>query len=139
MFTSLIIGIINPTYNYPVIANTKIKCSDTGCFDTYNRPEFISESEIAHQFSNKMSKQVGDKLKDLYKNRKYSKVDFNNIRMSTKNMETGEVIYKLHTPFITVEKKYDSFTSFDHVGGWNHIPTLAAKKIQLNNLVIKGE
>ena len=54
-------------------------------------------------------------------------------------MGSGNVIYKLSIPFIRVKEKCDSYTSFDHVGGWNHSPALTARKTQLKNVLMKGE
>ena len=47
--------------------------------------------------------------------------------MSTKGMGSGNVIYKLSIPFVRVSEKCDAYTSFDHVGGWNHSPTLTER------------
>ncbi|WP_203257513.1 hypothetical protein [Hyunsoonleella ulvae] len=116
----------------------EIICSDTNCEGQYHGPEFIDGSDIAHQFSNKMSNAVGDKLKELYKKGDYSKVDFPNITMSTEGMSSGIVTYKLSIPFITVEEKCDAYTSFDHVGGWNHKPAMSRRKAELNKALMKG-
>ena len=62
---------------------TEIVCTDSNCDGIYIGPEFIGWSDIAHQFSNKMCNNVGDKLKALYKTGKYSKVDFSKIIMTT--------------------------------------------------------
>lgn len=118
---------------------TEIHCTDSQCRGFYVGPEFINGSDIAHQFSNKMSAKVGDKLKELYDSRIYSKVDFPNVFMSTEGMGTGNVTYKLEIPFVVVEEKCDAYTSFDHVGGWNHKPALSERKTQLNTALIKGE
>jgi len=124
------------TYNSTQKAD--INCTDNGCQGIYEGAEFVDGSDIAHQFSNKISKAVGDKLKELYHSREYRKVDFSKISMSTKGMGSGHVIYKVSIPFITVEEKCDAFTSFDHVGGWNHSPALNARKMQLNNVLMDG-
>lgn len=116
----------------------KITCDDESCFGTYTGPEFIKGADIAHQFSNKMSADVGDQLKLLYKNKKYVKVDFPNIKMSINGMGSGEVTYYLKIPFIKVESECNAFTSFDHVGGWNHAPALAARKRQLGKALLQG-
>lgn len=116
----------------------KIKCSSNGCEGTYVGPEFINGSDVAHQFSNKISHVVGDKLKELYHSKTYRKVDLPNIKMTTKGMGSGHVIYKLVIPFITVQDKCDAYTSFDHVGGWNHSPALSERKKQLNKLLMDG-
>ncbi|ADV49849.1 hypothetical protein Celal_2562 [Cellulophaga algicola DSM 14237] len=113
-----------------------IKCSDNGCNGQYIGAEFINRSDIAHQFSNKMSAKVGDKLKELFKVGKYSKVDFDHIIMTTKGMGSGNVTYYLEIPFKRVNTKCEAYTSFDHVGGWNHKPALKSRKLQLKNVVI---
>ncbi len=105
---------------------------------TYTGPEFINGSDVAHQFSNKMSAAVGDKLKELYKNELYGKVDFSNIQMSTEGMGTGHVVYSLSIPFVTVKEACDAYTSFDHVGGWNHTPALAKRKQELSKALMEG-
>lgn len=116
----------------------KISCSDTGCEGTYTGAEFINGSDIAHQFSNTMSGRVGDKLKELYDTGKYSKVNFSKITMTTKGMGSGNVIYTLTIPFIAVTEKCKAYTSFDHVGGWNHKPSLSSRKIGLRKVLMDG-
>ncbi|PWH83221.1 hypothetical protein DIS18_01320 [Algibacter marinivivus] len=115
-----------------------ILCSDSGCSGTYEGPEFIYSDDIAHQFSNKMSRKVGDKLKELYKANDFKKVDFSKISMSTIGMGSGEVIYKLSIPFISVKNKCEAYTSFDHVGGWNHSPELLRRKQALSAALMEG-
>ncbi len=119
--------------------NTKITCTNNGCEGFYHGPEFIDGSDIAHQFSNKMSNAVGDKLKVLYKKGEYSKVGFLDISMTTEGMGSGIVTYKLSIPFITVKEKCEAYTSFDHVGGWNHKPALSRRKKELNKALMKGQ
>lgn len=116
-----------------------ITCNDGNCFGQYEGPEFIKGDDVAHQFSNKMSKAVGDNLKSLYNNKKYAQVDFSKIEMTTKGMGTGFVIYYLKIPFKKVEAKCDAFTSFDHVGGWNHKPALMARQNQLKKALLPGK
>lgn len=115
-----------------------IICTDKSCSGSYTGPEFINRSDIAHQFSNTMSGVVGDHLKDLYSNGKYSKVDFSTIKMTTKGMGSGQVTYFLSIPFIQVESKCDAYTSFDHVGGWNHAPALLQRKKHLQKALLPG-
>ncbi len=122
-----------------LVENTPIRCTEWGCMGSYEGPEFINGSDVAHQFSNEMSKKVGDKLKALYKNDQYSKVDFSNIRMSTQGMGSGSVVYTLSIPFVTVSEKCQAFTSFDHVGGWNHAPALSSRKKQLQSVLLPNE
>lgn len=118
--------------------NNQITCTDNHCEGTYKGKEFINGSDVAHQFSNTMSAKVGDQLKALYKAGKYSKVDFDKIIMTTKGMGSGTVTYYLKMPFIRVTKKCDAYTSFDHVGGWNHTPALSQRKVQLKSALMKG-
>ena len=54
-------------------------------------------------------------------------------------MGTGNVKYKLKIPFIRVHSKCDSYTSFDHVGGWNHRPELKNRIKQLETALLKGD
>lgn len=117
-------------------ANHFIECTDQKCYGQYEGAEFINGSDIAHQFSNKMSAEVGDKLKELFNKGEYSKVDFDNIVMTTKGMGSGNVIYYLSIPFKRVETQCEAYTSFDHVGGWNHTPALAARKKQLQKALM---
>ena len=117
----------------------KIICNTSQCEGFYEGPEFINNEDVAHQFSNKMSAKVGDKLKELYQSKNYSKVDFENIKMSTDGMGSGNVKYKLVIPFVKVENKCEACTSFDHVGGWNDLPELEERKLQLQNILMKGD
>ena len=116
-----------------------ITCDNKGCIGIYEGPEFINRSDVAHQFSNTMAAMVGDQLKVLYRKNQYKKVDFSKIQMSTKGMGSGQVLYSLSIPFISVKEKCDAYTSFDHVGGWNHSPELVKRKEQLSHLLLDGE
>lgn len=118
---------------------SEVTCSDERCKGSYQGVEFEYGSDVAHQFSNKMSAEVGDQLKHLYKDGKYSKVDFSKIEMSTKGMGSGVVTYELVIPFKRVNEKCEAYTSFDHVGGWNHAPALSARKKQLSKALMEGE
>lgn len=129
----------SPTKQSQQKQNIPIVCDDNGCSGTYHGSEFIRGSDVAHQFSNDMSEKVGNQLKALYKNGNYSKVDFSNIVMTTEGMGSGKVIYSLSIPFERVEQACDAYTSFDHVGGWNHTPALVARKKQLQPALMKGE
>lgn len=135
----LLIIFISNNFNYGFQQENKIECTSNGCIGTYIGPEFINGSDIAHQFSNTMSYHIGDKLKELYHSGNYSKVDFSKITMTTKGMGSGQVIYKLSIPFISVQNKCEAYTSFDHVGGWNHTPALSQRKLQLNNVLMNGQ
>lgn len=118
---------------------SEIICTDSSCVGTYTGPEFFLGDDIAHQFSNKICKNVGEKLKELYKTGNYSKVNFSKILMSTEGMGTGNVIYKITIPFSKVKEKCQAYTSFDHVGGWNHSPALSERKSKLKRLLLKGQ
>ncbi len=122
-----------------LINKNEIACSNAACEGSYNGPEFINGSDIAHQFSNKMSGKVGDQLKIMFDEGYYSKVDFSKIVMTTEGMGSGHVIFKLKIPFMRVVKKCDSYTSFDHVGGWNHQPALHKRKSELQSLLLPDE
>ena len=118
----------------------KISCSNSGCKGTYIGPESDTTGDVAHQFSNKMSNVVGDKLKELFKNSEYSKVDNKNIVMTTKGMDMkGDVTYFVSIPFIKVSNPCDAYTSFDHVGGWGHTPELDARKLKLSKLLLPND
>lgn len=135
------LGCSNPTGNTASQPTSKsdIVCTERGCEGLYSGPEFIEGSDVAHQFSNKMSLEVGDKLKELYKKGRYCSVDFSKITMSTVGMGSGQVVYKLSIPFEPVKEKCEAFTSFDHVGGWNHKPALSERKAQLEGALMDGE
>ena len=119
--------------------DVQIACSNKSCIGTYAGPEFINGDDVAHQLSNQMSKKVGDQLKKLYKDSIYSKVDFTRITMTTIGMGSGKVEFKLTIPFIRVKEKCAAYTSFDHVGGWNHSPALSSRIKQLQKALIEGE
>lgn len=116
-----------------------ITCDDSKCYGTYIGPEFVDRSDVAHQFSNKMSSSVGDKLKELYDRRKYAQDDFSKIEMTTAGMGTGKVEYMLIIPLKQVASKCEAYTSFDHVGGWNHKPELEKRKEQLKPALLQGD
>ena len=122
-----------------LLESNDVVCNEAGCKGFYEGPEFINNEDIAHQFSNKMSAKVGEQLKTLYQAKIYSKVDFDHIKMTTAGMNSGQVKYELFIPFVQVESKCDAFTSFDHVGGWNHKPALEERKLQLQKVLIEGD
>jgi len=117
----------------------QIDCRDGACQGQYEGPEFVQGSDVAHQFSNHMSAAVGDELKRLYRAGEYSKVDWSRVEMTTKGMGSGEVVYYLRIPFMRVDEACEAYTSFDHVGGWNHAPALKARRRQLQKALLPGE
>lgn len=114
-------------------------CSKSGCFGKYSGPEFNSQGDIAHQYSNVMHKAVAAKLKELYTQGIFSKVDFGGIKMTTKGMGSGNVVYTVNIPFVQVSDKCDAMTGFNHVGGWGHAPELSARKRELINYIPTGK
>ncbi len=114
-------------------------CSKSGCFGKYSGPEFNSQGDIAHQYSNVMHKAVAKKLKELYTQGIFSKVDFGRIKMTTKGMRSGNVVYTVEIPFVQVSDKCDAMTGFNHVGGWGHAPELSDRKIELINYIPPGK
>ena len=40
---------------------------------------------------------------------------------------------------ISVKEKCDAYTSFDHVGGWNHYPSLIKRKQELSKLLVASQ
>ena len=67
------------------------------------------------------------------------KVDFKAIKMTTAGMGSGTVNYTLTIPFMAVNSKCEAFTSFDHVGGWNHQPALERRKKELKHVTLEGQ
>ncbi len=122
--------------NNLVAQTSSIECSDEMCKGKYVGPEFVDGQDIAHQFSNKMSNAVGKQLKVFYRTKKYKKVDFSAIKMSTKGMGTGSVTFELVIPFMNVSTKCQAFTSFDHCGGWNHVPEIEKRKQELKSALM---
>lgn len=122
----------------PSVIQNNITCNDRSCYGTYTGPEFINGDDIAHQFSNHIATAVGDQLKELYASGNYSKVDLNSIKMTTQGMGTGTVTYYLNIPFVAVKNACDSYTSFDHCGGWNHAPALERRKKELDHVTMTG-
>lgn len=117
-------------------------CTDSACSGMYRGVEFVSEryidrlklngTDVAHQYSNKMCEYVGNKLKQLYRDSLYSKVDLAKIRISTEGMkgDGSYVEYKVYIPFKRVPKS-QAMTAFDHCGGWGHKPELEKRKRDL--------
>lgn len=88
-------------FSFTTSENSYIECSNNECQGQYVGAEFINGSDIAHQFSNKMSAKVGDKLKELFSIGEYSQVDFENIEMVTKGMGSGNVFFLFKNSFYT--------------------------------------
>ena len=119
-------------------------CTESGCKGKYTGPEFEkmgdnTKSDIAHQYSNVITKAVAAKLKDLYKNGIYSRVNFSGIKMETKGMGSGNVTYTVDIPFERANDKCDSRTGFAHVGGWGHKPELQTRKKEIWGYIPPGK
>ncbi len=135
--------VLDSSHNLPFtcIIDTPF-CTDSACSGMYRGVEFVSEryinqldlngTDVAHQYSNKMCEYVGNKLKQLYRDSLYSKVDFRRIRISTKGMngDSNYVEYRVYIPFKRVPKN-QAMTAFDHCGGWGHKPELKKRKFDL--------
>ncbi|TSJ39007.1 hypothetical protein [Fluviicola chungangensis] len=135
--------ILDSSHNLPFICVIDTPfCTDSACSGMYRGVEFVPEryidqlklngTDVAHQYSNKICEYVGKKLKQLYRDSLYSKVDFNHIRISTKGMngDSNYVEYKVYIPFKRVPKS-QAMTAFDHCGGWGHTPELKKRKFDL--------
>lgn len=129
-------------------------CTETGCKGTYSGPQFNiigrntdgtdKWNDIAHDYSNTMSYYVGVKLKELYKQGIYVKVDLEMIKMTAnpvKNEESADPTkVTIDIPFIRVKNKCEAYTSFDHAGGWGHLGIdLDNRKTQLSSALLPGE
>lgn len=125
-------GLINEQTETPV-------CSESGCSGTYRGPEFVNGSDVAHQYSNTITKYVASKLKELHSSKKYVKVDLKNIKMITKGMGSGNVEYYINIPFVSASDKCDAMTGFAHVGGWGHTPALNARKSEILSYIPQGK
>jgi len=119
-------------------------CSETGCKGTYTGPEFSKNcKDIAHQYSNVITKAVAAKLKELYTSGNYVKVDLDKIKMTTTSVSNkcnqNQTTYTVTIPFVKVSNKCDAMTGFAHVGGWGHTPALDARKQQLLGYIPDGK
>jgi hypothetical protein len=92
--------------------------SDKGFSGKYVGLEFDKNGDIAHQFSNKVTKIIGKYLKDSYSRGVYLKVDFKNTKIITTGLNLkGYVEFVIDMPFIKVKKR-DAFTGLVHCGTW---------------------
>ena len=121
--------------------NLVIVCNDSFCKVNYSGPEFtIHKGEIidtAHRMSNLISGEVGKKLKSLFDNKKYAKVDLKKIRMTSIDMDNlGSVKLEIFIPFKRVQNLCEARTGFDHSGGWDHDPAIEKRKKQLLGIAV---
>lgn len=133
----------DPVFPFPVYMDTPV-VNDTACFGTYRGIEFIDEqfvneydlngTDIAHQYSNKICRYVGNYLKKRFRDSCYLRVDLNHIRMETKGMKDDDnyVEYSVYIPFEYCTRNRAT-TAFDHCGGWGHKPDLKGRVNKLLN------
>ena len=124
--------------------NLVIVCNDSFCKVNYSGPEFtIHKGEIidtAHRMSNLISGEVGKKLKSLFDNKKYAKVDLKKIRMTSIDMDNlGSVKLEIFIPFKRVQNLCEARTGFDHSGGWDHDPEIEIRKKDLSGIAVCKE
>ena len=124
--------------------NLVIVCNDSFCKVNYSGPEFtIHKGEIidtAHRMSNLISGEVGKKLKILFNNKKYAKVDLKKIKMTSIDMDNlGSVKLEIFIPFKRVQNLCEARTGFDHSGGWDHDPEIEERKKQLLGIAVCEE
>ena len=124
--------------------NLVIVCNDSFCKVNYSGPEFtIHKGEIidtAHRMSNLISGEVGKKLKSLFDNKKYAKVDLKKIRMTSIDMDNlGSVKLEIFIPFKRVKNPCEARTGFDHSGGWDHDPEIEKRKKKLSGIAVCEE
>jgi len=94
---------------------------ENGFEGTYKGLEGDDTGDVGHRYINYATNLIGKKLKELYNQGKYSKVDLNNIVLRTKNMDNRDnVEFYIKIPIISASTKCDAYTSFDRRGGWGH-------------------
>jgi hypothetical protein len=101
-----------------------IALSDQGFKGYYQGPEFNEQGDIAHQFSNKAAKQIGDYLKVAYGKKTYLKIDFKRIKIVTRGLDQEDSVYYLiEIPFQSAGQ-CTAHTGIEHCGSWNYQPKL---------------
>lgn len=117
-------------------------CTEDAVSGCYKGVEFVDSeymvklrltgTDIAHNYSNMIARYVGDHLKKLYRESKYSKVDLKKIKMTTRGMGDDDryVEYCVSIPLVKVSKS-NAMTGFDHSGGWGHPPDIEQRKEDL--------
>jgi len=99
-----------------------IQINDSGLVGYFKGPEFNDDGDVGHQFSNTVARIVGNYLKEAYKKQHYLKVDFKNLKVTTKGLnQKDSVTYTMKMPFVTV-KKCQAFTGIEHCGSWDNQP-----------------
>ena len=102
--------------NNETINTTSI--SSKGFYGKYMGVEFNQNGDVAHQFSNKVTKIIGKYLKESYSRGEYLKIDLKNTKIKTTDLDLkGNVKFIIYMPFIKVNK-CDAFTGLIHCGTW---------------------
>lgn len=105
-----------------VVKYDSITIRDNGLTGYFKGPEYNEQGDIAHQFSNKVAKQVGEYLKARYTKKCYLKIDLDQVKITTEGLDQQDsVYYTIAMPFKRV-KKCDAFTGIEHCGSWNYQP-----------------
>lgn len=92
--------------------------SDKGFSGKYVGLEFDKNGDVAHQFSNKVTKIIGKYLKESYSRGVFLKIDFKNTKIKTTGLNLkGYVEFVIEMPFIKVSKR-NAFTGLVHCGTW---------------------
>lgn len=111
--------------------------SNKGFYGKYVGVEFNENGDVAHQFSNKVTRIIGKFLKESYSRGEYLKIDFKNTKITTKGLNLkGNVEFVIYMPFIKV-KKHNSFTGLIHCGTWVNQKSVILDgriKVQLHKL-----
>jgi len=104
-----------PKYDSIVMTNIGFK-------GYYQGPEYNEQGDLAHQFSNKAARLIGDFLKKAYNKQNYLKVNFKKTKIYTKNLDQKDsVYYEIDMPFERVTK-CKAFTGIEHCGSWDQQP-----------------
>jgi len=101
-----------------------IRINMDGFTGYYRGPEFNEEGDIAHQFSNKAAKVIGEFLKESYRAKNYLKVHIQGIKITTQGLDQEDsVYYSLSIPFQQANP-CTAHTGIEHCGSWNYQPKL---------------
>jgi len=139
LFSVLIFGQCNPqpkptktshttstpqTHEIPPPKYDTLEISVHGFKGTFQGPEFNEAGDIAHQFSNKAAKLIGDFLKECYLKKTYLRIHFPQLKVVTKGLDQQDsVYYSLEIPFKQATA-CSAHTGIEHCGSWNYQPKL---------------
>lgn len=90
----------------------------------YQGPEFNEQGDIAHQFSNKAARVIGEYLKEYYRQKTYLRIDLKRTKITTRGLDQeANVYYLLEIPFQSAGP-CSAHTGIEHCGSWNYRPKL---------------